>query len=255
MSRQDVSRSSRRPVTRAGARAPLMAALLLVASLLGPPSVRAAWQPGAVAPRLPAAQDDYPLPPPPPPSFPTYDPYALPTEPGAPTAQPSATPTATPTLQATNTPASPALATATRPLFPTITPTRAAPGATLAATATAGPSPTPRARTVTPVPSQSEPSEKATPAPTGAAIAPSLPTWTPQPTADRAAILIATAVAREEATLAAPQPTAQEEPGKAYGGFVALAALLLAGIGYAALLRRQRQRDRQAYLQGPADEE
>jgi hypothetical protein len=248
---KDCARERQRPGRRAQAR--LLLALLLAGLAWGPRAVGAAWQSGAAGPHVPAAQDDYPLPPTPPPGLPTYDPYALPPEPGAPTAEPSATPTATLTPRPTDTVATPARATATSPLLPTITPTRATPSVTTAATP--DPSPTIRVRTITPLPDEQQPDEDATLAPTEAAIAPPPPTWTPRPTADRAAALIARAVTREEATLAAPQSIAQEEPGRGYGGFVALAALLLAGISYAALLRRQRQRDRQAYLQALPDEE
>jgi hypothetical protein len=229
-----------------------LAALLLLA--LKPAVAEAAWVPNTVGSRALAAQDDYPLPPLPP----TIDPYAGPGEPTLPlpTLPPPAT--ATPTLRPTNTPASATGPTTPAPLYPTITPTAATPGATLEAprtprgglTATPEASPTLRVRTITPVQGDDEPA-----APEATDTPMPLPTPTGAPTPDRAAMLIATAVAREEATLAAPQVVSGPEAGPRYGWFLALAALLLAGIGYATLLRRQRERDRQAYLQEPPEDE
>ncbi len=211
-----------------GARAAIYLATLLMI-VLAPGVVWAMGTPGADQPRPPAAQEEYPAPATP--SFPTYDPYAPPAEPGAPTA------TRTPTLAPGTTP--------TADLYPTLTPTQATPGATgtIPSPTTLRPSPTLRVRTITPLPDAEQPigpiEEKT----------PSLP-----PTPDRAAILIATAVAQEEATLAAPADVPPEASSSEYGWFIAIVALLLAGIGYAALLQRQRARDRQASLQEPPEE-
>ncbi len=232
----------------------LWAALATLLLLAGAPLVAfAATGPGGPqSPRVLAAQDAYPLPPD---AVATLDPYVGPTEPGLPAA------TATPASAQTSTRRPEPGVTLPTPLYPTITPTGGAAEGTPAATATrtrpAFPtreedgSPTLRIRTITPIPTEGEqplgPEETATPTTTAASPA--------EPTADRAAMLIATAVAREEATLAAPPAAEEQESGPQYGGFVGVVVLLLAGIGYALLLRRQREGDRQTLLQGGPEDE
>lgn len=73
-----------------------------------------------------------------------------------------------------------------------------------------------------------------------AEMAPEEPSLTSSPTADRVAILVSTAVARDK--LAAESATGDTgAPQRSYAGFFALALTLLCLIGYVYLLRRQRR--------------
>ncbi len=241
----------------------IVLALLLLAGLGLGPSLRTALDRAALAlPDVASAQDSYPIPPmppthdpyagPPPPLFPTHDPYAGPPEPTTPpepTVPPEPTPppdkTATPTLRPTQTFTPMPDVTETAPPYPITTPTVATPEAPTPVT------PTPiGAVTATPSPAtpvEAPETEGEYPAPT--AIPAARTTSTP----DRAAMLISTAVAREQAS-AANMPV-DTEASRSYGGFVAVAVVLLVGIGYAMLLRRQRERDRQELWRDKPPEE
>lgn len=207
-------------------RASLWGLLLLTSSLfllLGESfPIRASQAPWGISPEPALAQEAYP-----PPSEPIYNPYPGPTDTSTPAA-PGSSPTAEGTL-------------APRPTFTVV------PSPTLLAQPSPGTltlSPTvPLAQTASPSPAAETPSASPMPI-TPTAVLPGTPfpaqRTVSSPTPDRAAILIATAVAIEKQTPTVEAPT-QPQPVRQYGGFIALALFLLLGGGYIGLLMRQRQ--------------